>query len=344
MSARSTRDMAAGIPPVSVVIPLYNKALYIRRAVQSVLNQTLGDFELIVVDDGSTDEGGSVVESFVDVRIRLISQENGGECAARNRGISEARANLVAFLDADDEWLPDHLATISRLAEKYPECGAYAAGYRMVVTGGRSIVPRHYGLPDPPWEGVIPNYFHSRMSSYIITSSSTAVRRDVFARVGAFPAGERRAGDDDMWMRIALRYDIAYSHHTGLIYHCDADNRMSDDKNLPFKLRPFDTLAVAVESGDLKPGVSRDDVIELRNAFILQRIADYLPAGKISASEAKLWLQETASTRLGKRTWKRLHMVTCVPGLLPAWRLGTWLVVILYRLGIRRLRLLRWSG
>jgi hypothetical protein len=139
-----------------------------------------------------------------------------------------------------------------------------------------------------------------------------------------------------MWMRIALRYDIAYSHHCGLIYHCDADNRISDDMTLPFRLRLFDTLAMAAESDDLKPGISKDEVLELRNAFILVRVSEYLLAGKMEVEEAKVWLQGTASTRLCKKTWKDLNAVTNAPRLLPAWRLKTRLHAILYRCGIRR--------
>ena len=94
------------VPAISVVIPLYNKVKYIRRALDSVLNQTSADLEVIVVDDGSTDGGGHVVLRQHDGRVRLIRQGNKGVSVARNRGVSEARADLIAFLDADDEWLP----------------------------------------------------------------------------------------------------------------------------------------------------------------------------------------------------------------------------------------------
>ena len=105
---------------VSVVIPLCNKESYIRRALNSIVNQSFQDFEVIIVDDGSTDKGAEVVRGFDDPRIRLIQQENSGTFTARNRGIKAARGDLIAFLDADDEWKPEHLEVLLRLQEKYP--------------------------------------------------------------------------------------------------------------------------------------------------------------------------------------------------------------------------------
>jgi len=112
---------------VSVIVPLFNKAPYIERALSSVAAQTYRDFELIVVDDGSTDEGPRIVEAFTDLPIHLIRQENAGPGAARNRGLELAQGELVAFLDADDEWLSNYL----RRAFAYS-----------VSTGRRSLLSR----------------------------------------------------------------------------------------------------------------------------------------------------------------------------------------------------------
>jgi glycosyltransferase involved in cell wall biosynthesis len=124
-------------PKLSVIIPLYNKKAYIARAIQSVLAQNWQDYELLVVDDGSTDNGRGVVrEQFQDPRIRLVVQENSGEGGARNRGIAEMRGDIAAFLDADDEWLPTHLGHIAELAIGFPQAGWFATRYRSMFRGG----------------------------------------------------------------------------------------------------------------------------------------------------------------------------------------------------------------
>src|SRR6266853_1462354 len=108
------------VPAVSVVIPLFNKRSYIIRCLESVSRQNIRDFEVIVVDDGSTDGSGEVAMGFPDNRVRVIRQKNRGVGAARNRGIEESKAELIAFLDSDDEWMPPFLKRILDLRLKYP--------------------------------------------------------------------------------------------------------------------------------------------------------------------------------------------------------------------------------
>ena len=174
---------------VSVVIPLYNKGPYIKRALSSVIDQTFQDFEIIVVDDGSTDNGADVVRSFDDLRIRLIQQENAGVSVARNHGIDEAKAELIAFLDADDEWLPKFLETIIRMRNNFPEAGVYATAYLWHSFKGK-IVPKHYGIPAYTWEGIMPNYFSVVANrSLPLTASSVAIPKSILYDIGMFQAG-----------------------------------------------------------------------------------------------------------------------------------------------------------
>ena len=212
------------MPTVSVVIPLYNKELHIKRAIDSVLAQKVQDFEIIVVDDGSTDKGGQVVKMFKHPKIILIQQKNAGVSAARNRGIKEAKADLIAFLDADDEWLPGFLDTVLRLREKYPQAGAYATAYRNEFANEKEL--KFYGLPKGQSEGLLPLYFKSAvMANEIVCSSTIAIPKNIFAKVGEFPLGVVWGEDTDMWGRIALKYPVAFSSDCKGIYHSDASNR-----------------------------------------------------------------------------------------------------------------------
>ena len=114
---------------VSVVVPLFNKAKYVARCLDSILGQTFGDFELIVVNDGSTDASEAVVASYTDRRVRMINQPNAGPGAARNRGLGEARGEYVAFLDADDEWLPQYLESGINILDATPEAVSVSCGH-----------------------------------------------------------------------------------------------------------------------------------------------------------------------------------------------------------------------
>ena len=119
-------------PFISIVIPLYNKEKFIARTLESVLAQTFKNFEVLIVNDGSTDSSVEVAKKYIDDRFRIINQKNSGVSAARNKGIKLARAKYIAFLDADDTWEPNFLSEIQRLIKKYPQAGLYGTGYRKI--------------------------------------------------------------------------------------------------------------------------------------------------------------------------------------------------------------------
>ena len=199
-------------PPVSVVIPLYNKGALVERTIRSVLAQSVQDFEIIVVNDGSTDDGPDVVNAIDDPRIRLVHQENAGVSAARNRGIEEAKSDLVAFLDADDEWMPEFLSTILRLQRQYPQCDVFATGYVFRYDDGQERKPGIRVASSEDWEGVIDDYFDvARQGAPPLCSSAVAVERDAIMDIGGFPVGVRSGEDLLTWARLAARCQIAYA-------------------------------------------------------------------------------------------------------------------------------------
>jgi len=221
-----------GIPTVSVIIPLYNKAPYIQRAIDSVLFQTFQDFEILIIDGGSTDGGLDVLKRYSDERrIRLIHQKDKGVSSARNLGIINSHSEMIAFLDADDEWLPIHLDTIISLREKYPHAGAYVTSYRFVESNGVTIEPKYKEIPPAPWEGIIQNYFRSALGDAPIWTSVVCVPREILLEVGCFNPEAEFGEDLDLWGKIALKYPIAFSTKLGAIYHRECENRICKKQN-----------------------------------------------------------------------------------------------------------------
>lgn len=231
---------------ISVIIPLYNKKKYIVRTINSVLNQSYLNFELIVIDDGSTDNGANEVQKIKDNRIKIIQQNNQGVSAARNRGIDEARGELVAFLDADDEWKHNFLETIINLRGKYPQAGAYGTAVEFKMPDGSIKLAQYESIPKEVWEGIIDNYFHCSLKNPLITASSVAIPKKVFKSVGKFPQNIVRGEDLDMWCRIALEYPIAFNNNICVTYYQNADDRVCNKLTdytyfyiLPFKLEKY---------------------------------------------------------------------------------------------------------
>lgn len=206
------------MPFFSVIIPLYNKAPFIRRSLNSVLVQSFKDFELIVVDDGSTDEGGSLVASYTDPRIRLIDQENAGEGAARNRGVVVAKAGWLAFLDADDEYFPNFLEKMHEAIVNHPEIGFVFSNYLYTDTSGntnKAIKNKYKHFQ------VIDNYCDFLYEHCLggATSSSIVIRKSVLQQAGGFPVGVPVAGDTDTWMRLAWIAKASFEPSCLVHYH-----------------------------------------------------------------------------------------------------------------------------
>lgn len=219
----------------SVIIPLYNKEQYITQTIQSILNQTYNDFEIIVVDDGSTDGSLIEIENFNDERMQIISQKNAGVSAARNRGIEESSYDLIAFLDADDEWLPNHLEKIIDLKTNFPECQVFATNYKIVDSSGTERFPVNTKVFKFDGEnGVIKNYFDVAVkTSPSLWTSAIAVSKKAIRKVGGFPVGVRLGEDLVTWAKLANKYDIAYSKKVTAIYNFKSYDEMLDDEPMP---------------------------------------------------------------------------------------------------------------
>jgi glycosyltransferase involved in cell wall biosynthesis len=230
------RDQRSGLlmPKVSVVVLTHNRPELLRHAVSSILNQTFQNFEIILVDDASTDNTPEVVSSFRDDRIRYIRhQVNKREAASRNTGVTNATGEYIAFLDDDDEWLPEKLDQQVRLLESSPVAvGAVYTGFLKIDRATKmpveQVVPRKRG-----------NIFAEMAAqNWVGTPSTVMVRRECFERVGLFDEGIPFGPDYDMWIRISKEYQIDYI--TGpLVNYFVHENSMSS--NCQLMIRGFET-------------------------------------------------------------------------------------------------------
>lgn len=213
---------------ISVVIPLYNKERQIADTLRSVLLQCFQNFEIVVVNDGSTDGSVAAVESVQDERIRIIHQENAGVSAARNRGIAEARHEFIAFLDADDRWKPDYLQTQYELTQKYPECSVFACNYEFVHADGSVHPTIIRKLPFDGIDGILSNYFEVASCSHPpICSISIMVRKEAIQSIGGFPIGIKSGEDLLTWARLACVGMIAYNRLPFASFYEDASHSIS---------------------------------------------------------------------------------------------------------------------
>jgi len=191
------------MPTVSVVIPAYNSAALLRWAIQSVLSQTYSDFEVVVVDDGSTDNTESVARSF-GAQVCYVKQENKGAGAARNQGIKRSRGRYVAFLDSDDLWLPSKLAEQIPLLDRDPGIGLVYSDWAVVPEQGEAEPSYLRNLPAA--SGYV---FDELVQCGFILTSGTVVRRSCLDEVGYFDETLSIAQDYDLWLRICYRWKVA---------------------------------------------------------------------------------------------------------------------------------------
>ena len=198
------------MPLISIVIPLYNKERFIKETLDSVFNQSFTDYEIIIVNDGSTDSSVFIVNAIDDQRITVLSNQNKGVSHARNFGISKANSDLIALLDGDDLWEQNHLENLYNLYEKFPDCGLYATAYNKKYFNGEKIKASYNGLAKE-YFGIIEDYFSASIKDGIAWTSAVLIPMKTFRKVGVFDEEMRSGQDTDLWIRIALKDSVAFS-------------------------------------------------------------------------------------------------------------------------------------
>ena len=223
-------------PRFSIIVPLYNKAPYVRKALDSIVSQTFKDWELIIVDDGSTDGSAAICEEYLSTlytihrtpleNIRIISQPNSGVAKARNVGVENSSAPFVCFLDADDWWEPNFLEEMDKLIKEYPDAGIYASNYIYYKPGKTHValnLERGYiDYPKAYYEG----------SSMPVWTGATCMPRKVFDEMGGFPLGIKLGEDFLLWAKTALHYPVAFSEKPLAYYNNDVPASLRATRNL----------------------------------------------------------------------------------------------------------------
>lgn len=218
---------------ISIVIPLYNKESQITQTLQSVFAQTYPYYEIVIVNDGSTDNSVAKIEKMEDTRIRLIHQHNAGVSAARNKGIEEANYELIAFLDADDEWKPEYLEAQYALYQKYPECSVYASNYEFRNSNGKISPTIIHKIPFQGQDGILNNYFEVASCSHPpLWSSAVMVKKEAMQTINGFPVGITSGEDLITWARLAVSNVIAYNTIVHSTYKTSTTPNGSEPKDL----------------------------------------------------------------------------------------------------------------
>lgn len=211
----------------SVIIPLYNKAPYVEKALRSVFAQTCSDYELVVVDDGSKDDSKAVAERVLkccSVSHQLIPQANTGVSTARNNGVAASQGEYVCFLDADDWWEPTFLEEMAKLIAEFPDAGIYGTSYTIVNETKHKTRVAPIGVEKDFQKGYI-NYcqVYAKTLCMPLTSITVAIPRKVFDEMQGFKPHLKLGEDFDLWICIALKYKVAFINKPLANYNQDVD-------------------------------------------------------------------------------------------------------------------------
>ncbi|EGV42621.1 glycosyltransferase family 2 protein [Bizionia argentinensis JUB59] len=234
------------MPFFSIIIPLYNKEHFIVNTLQSALDQTYSDFEIIIINDGSTDGSLEKINQFTDSRVSIFTIKNQGVSHARNFGISKASANYIAFLDADDLWLPNHLESLKNLILNYPNCGIYCKSYQKKFFENTTLNCKFYNLKKD-FSGIIPDYFLNSFIDEIAWTSAVAMPKIILNKYRGFDIALKSGQDTDLWTKVAIHEKVAFSTKTSAVKVINADgnhlsmsNKRVDRLKFLKKYKPFE--------------------------------------------------------------------------------------------------------
>ena len=227
----------------SIIIPLYNKAAYVKKAIESVLSQTFTDYELIIVDDGSTDNSSEIVATTLEGRRNclLLKQENAGVSVARNNGVAASEGEYLCFLDADDWWETPFLEEMYGLINRIPHAGIYGTNYWIVKNGKKKIASIR--IDDGFTEGTI-NYcqVYAKTLCMPLWTGAVCMPRSIFDEMNGFNPNLKLGEDFDLWIRIALKYPVVFLNKPFSNYYQDADTIFRGSRQKKYDPESFMTF------------------------------------------------------------------------------------------------------
>ena len=299
----------------SVVIPLYNKAPYIKSTLTSVLSQTVQDFEIIVLDDGSTDGGADIVAGIDDPRVRLFSQANVGVSLTRNRAISMARGQWVAFLDADDWQHPHYLQSLVIAQNLHPAVDVAATQY-VPLCDNTGVWPPPWQLDEAPVASdsieLIEDLPGLAMKGPTFTTSSVCIRtKRLLEMQPCFAVGESHAEDLDLWFRVAEKSPIAWVKRPLVAYRVSVEGSLSL-KNTELELPPFfHRIRARALSGAMNE-VQAKSTLKMVADQEISMARDALASGQRKAAIRLLWSARSWASK--RRWWFTAAMTAFAPG------------------------------
>lgn len=218
-------------PFFSVVIPLFNKEKFISETLTCVLQQSISDFEIVVINDGSTDNSLATVNAFDDHRIKVFTQKNSGASTARNYGIEKATGHFIALLDADDYWELNHLEALKDCIDKFPKAGLYCTNFNINVDGTR-IKKSQFNFSFDTEIISIPDFFIASSYGFVASSSSTAFRKDDFLALGGYRKHIKSGQDSDLWIRFGLHHKVIFNPTITMCYNQYDNSSLSKGNHL----------------------------------------------------------------------------------------------------------------
>lgn len=286
---------------ISVIIPLYNKEAEVERALRSIIEQSLTPREIIIVDDGSTDNSAAIVERIItetpNANIRLIRQKNAGVSAARNRAITEAAGEYVALLDADDYWLSGYIAEVCRLMEYYPTADCYSTAFDIASNNQR------HRANTSQQEGYINPATEALQGRYPIIPSTATLRRSTLLSIGGFPEGMRLGEDQWVWIRlVATGAKFCYSPMSLVRYSRTATNRSAAIYRSEESQHSIEELYSPSQPNELNEYIAR--------VGIGKAITQCVRGG---TDDAKRAIAAFSYTTLNRRQLRRLRLLTALP-------------------------------